>query len=277
MTPRGTKLCEGRRFLVTGAASGIGAKVTERLLQAGAKVLATDRDERALHSQSASWSGGELVCRRLDVSEPRDWQEAIAEVVRRWGGLDVAYNIAGFLAPGWVHEFEVGDIDRHLAVNVKGVMLGTRYCAEQMVRCGDGHIVNVASMAAYAPIPGIAIYSASKYAVRAFSLAAGLELRSHGVSVTVLCPDAVATPMLEKQVDFDEASFTFSAPRILSADEVAQVLTEEILQERPLEVALPRGRKWLARAADWMPEAARILRPLIERAGRAKRIAFRRS
>jgi len=269
-------LLRSQRFLVTGAASGIGLAVARKLCAEGAKVLATDRDERALELASRAWIGGEVLCRRLDVTEPSDWHDAVQVALEGWGGLDVLYNIAGFLTPGWVHEFDVRDIDRHLSVNVKGVMLGTRYVAEPMRARGAGHIVNVASMAAYAPVPGLALYSASKYAVRAFSLAAATELRPTGVAVTVLCPDAVATPMLDKQRDYDEASLTFSAPRILTADEVANVLTGEVLRDRPLELALPRSRKWLARAADWVPEAATLLRPVIERVGRAKRKAHRK-
>lgn len=262
-------------FLVTGAASGIGLAVARTLLERGQRVLATDLDLAALESVAASWpAGGHLM--RLDVTSAGDWQQALEFATARFGGLDVLYNIAGFLTPGWVHEFDVRDIDRHLSVNVKGVMLGTRIAAEHMVPRGRGHIVNVASMAAYAPVPGLSLYSASKYAVRAFSLAAATELRPRGVAVSVLCPDAVATPMLDKQTDYDEASLTFSAPRILSAAEVAEVLTGAILRDRPLELALPRGRKWLARAADLVPEAAEWMRPMIERAGRARRKAHRR-
>lgn len=267
---------KGRCVLVTGAASGIGQAVARKLVADGARVFATDRDEAALATALGDRTDAGLAFARLDVTEPGDWEEALASATARFGGLDVLYNVAGYLTPGWVHEFDVRDVDRHLSVNVKGVMLGTRLAAEGMVRRGEGHIVNVASMAAYAPIPGLALYSASKYAVRAFSLAAATELAPRGVAVTVVCPDAVATPMLDKQTAYDEASLTFSAPRILSADEVAAVLTGEVLAERPLEVALPRTRKWLARAADLVPEAAALLRPVIERAGRARRKAHRK-
>lgn len=271
-----TTVEETRRFLVTGAASGIGRAVVEKLIERRAQVVATDLDLDALESVAAEWPRAALVLERLDVTSVEDWRRVVERAVERFGQLDVVYNIAGFLTPGWVHEFDVRDIDRHLSVNVKGVMLGTRIAAEHMVARGEGHIVNVASMAAYAPVPGLSLYSASKYAVRAFSLAASTELRPRGIAVTVLCPDAVATPMLDKQTDYDEASLTFSAPRILTAAEVAEVLTGKVLRERPLELALPRTRKWLARAADLVPEAAEWMRPMMERAGRAKRKARRR-
>ena len=82
-----------------------------------------------------------------------------------------------------------------------------------MIPLGSGHIVNIASLASLVPSPGLALYSASKYAVRAFSLAAAEELREHGVAVTTVCPDAVRTAMLDKQLDYPEAALTFTAPR----------------------------------------------------------------
>jgi 3-oxoacyl-[acyl-carrier protein] reductase len=258
-------------FLLTGCAGGIGRQVAQVLVSRGERVIATDIDEQALARAAEDWRSDQLVLARLDVTDDEGWQRLVRDAVDRWGRLDVLYNIAGFLMPGWVHEIALRDIDRHLDINVKGVMLGTRIAAEQMVLQGAGHIVNVASMAAYAPIPGLSLYSASKYAVRAFSLAAATELADRGVAVTVLCPDAVATPMLDKQKAYDEASMTFTAPRILTAEEVAAVLTGSILRDRPLEVAIPRRRKWLARAADLVPEAGRWMKPLMERTGRAKR------
>src|SRR5205823_4569252 len=110
-----------------------------------------------------------------------------------------------------------------------------------------GHIINIASMAALAPIPGISLYSASKYAVRGFSLAAAQELRAHGVYVTVVCPDAVQTPMLDAQLAHDEAAATFSGPRLLTVEEVGRAIIGQGLARRPLEIYLPPSRGWLAR------------------------------
>lgn len=95
-----------------------------------------------------------------------------------------------------------------------------------MVRQGHGHIVNVASLG---PIPGIALYSASKYAVRSFSLAAAQELRAHGVAVTTVCPDAVKTPMFDHQIAYREAALTFTAPRVLRVEEVSRVILGKVL------------------------------------------------
>jgi 3-oxoacyl-[acyl-carrier protein] reductase len=263
------------RFLVTGAASGIGQRVADLLLSRGHRVLATDIDRDGLEAHARSWPAGRVAIARLDVTDAAAWVAVLDRARELWGGLDVLYNVAGYLAPGWAAEVRLEDVARHLDINVKGVMYGTRLAAERMLARGRGHIVNIGSMAAYAPIPGLSLYSASKFAVRAFSIAAGIELRGRGVAVTVVCPDAVATPMLDKQKDYEEAAMTFTAPRVLTAGEVAEVLVGEVLERRPLEVALPRSRKWLARVADLVPEVALWAKPLFEKQGRARQRARR--
>lgn len=260
------------RFLVTGCASGIGRRVADELAGRGHRVLATDIDIESLrsHAEDQGWPSERVHCQRLDVTDPDSWTDAVNETEDRWGGLDVLYNIAGYLQPGYVHEVALADVDRHFDINVKGVVFGTRIAAARMVTRGSGHIINIASLAAFAPVPGIALYSASKYAVRAFSLAAATELRDRGVAVTVVCPDAVETPMLGKQRDYDEAALTFTAPRVLSVDEVMRCITGVVLEQRPLEVALPRSRKWLARIVDVFPELGPWVSPLLAKRGRAK-------
>jgi len=245
--------------------------VAQRLVDRGHRVLATDIDHEALdaHRRQASWPD-RARCARLDVTSADDWRRVQDEAVDAWGGFDVLYNIAGYLQPGYVDAFALEDIDRHFDINAKGVILGTRLAAEKMVAQGHGHIVNIASMAALAPVPGLALYSATKYAVRSFSLAAAVELAPKGVAVTVVCPDAVATPMLDKQVDYEEAALTFSGPRVLTADEVAELICTRVLVDRPMEVALPRSRKVLARIADLFPGLAQVAAPLMRRQGRAK-------
>ncbi|HZO12508.1 MAG TPA: SDR family oxidoreductase [Polyangiaceae bacterium] len=262
------------RFLVTGCASGIGLRVAEALVQRGHRVLATDIRHEAI--DAGNWDRERVRTAALDVTKPDAWTRVLDEAWSAWGGLDVLYNIAGYLMPGWVQAIDLRDIDRHIDINTKGVMYGTHLCARRMIEQGSGHIVNIASMAAFAPVPGLALYCASKYAVRAFSLAAAVELRDHGVAVTVVCPDAVATPMLDKQKDYEEAAMTFTAPRVLSAEEVAAHLVGPVLERRPLETALPRSRKWLARVADMLPEVAIWARPLFQKQGRAAQARARR-
>lgn len=261
--------------VITGAASGIGRKLVGTLAGRHHLIIAADVDVDRLEAEAdiGRWPPQTVVRRRLDVRDADDWEQLVASAVGRWGRLDYLLNVAGYLRPGHSHEQPVEEIDRHVDVNVKGVMLGTRAAARQMVRQGGGQIINVASLAGVAPVPGLSLYSATKFAVRGFSLAVAAELEPHGVAVTVLCPDAVDTPMLELQVRAPEAALTFSGSEPLTVDEVASaVLT--IIERRPREVLLPFSRGALALLAGTLPRLATLLHPLLERLGRRKQAAL---
>lgn len=254
-------------ILVTGAAGGIGSRLVDLLAARGDHVLATDRADRSLAAlaRERAWPEERVGLAALDVCDPGDWERAAEETLRRFGSLDVLINAAGYLNPGWVRDLEPGDVRRHLGVNVEGAVFGTRAAARRMAAQGRGHILHIASLAALAPVPGLALYSASKYALRAFALAAAHELRPLGISVTVLSPDAVRTPMLELQLDRPEAALTFSGTA-LSADDVGRAVLD-VLERRPLELFLPASRGWLARLVDVFPGLGFTLAPLLRRRG----------
>jgi 3-oxoacyl-[acyl-carrier protein] reductase len=260
-----------RSFFVTGCASGIGCDLAEALIELGARVTATDVNYDGLMAaaRERGWPDDRVLYRRLDVTSAQAWAAVTEAAVDRFEQIDVLVNVAGVLTPGWIHEVDVRAVELMIDVNVKGVALGMRTVAPQLVERGAGHIINVASMAALAPIEGIAVYSATKYAVRGLSLAAGQELRRRGVDVTVICPDAVRTPMLELQRERDEAAMTFSGPRELEPSEVTDAILDA-LGRRPIEVFLPRSRGWLARLADVFPGTARSIAPYLRKKGLAR-------
>ena len=262
------------RFLVTGAASGIGCRLVGDLAARGHRVMACDVDASALATRHEEDGWGEKVLERaFDVRDPAAWERAVEACVDAWGGLDVLMNVAGVLRPGWVMDVSQEDVDLHFDVNVKGVIYGTRTGARVMAAQAKdgsqgGHIVNIASMASLAPIHGIGLYSASKYAVRGFSLAAAEELRDRGVAVSTVCPDAVQTPMLDLQVDYEEAALSFTAPRFLDPGDVSDLILDNVIRNQPLLVAIPKSRALLARLADLFPGLARRLSSVLTKKGR---------
>jgi 3-oxoacyl-[acyl-carrier protein] reductase len=242
-------------IIVTGAASGIGCRVVTVLAEAGHAVIATDVDELQLDASAVrcAWSRELVLACPHDVTNPQSWIDLLSLATERFGVLDALINVAGVLKCEPVHELKPESVALQIDVNTKGVILGTQAAAAVMVPRRQGRIINIASMAALAPIPGISVYSASKFAVRGFSLAAAQELEPHGVHVTVVCPDAVATPMVDYQLDHAGAALTFSAPRILSVDEVAQAIVGLLTGKPRLELHLPRSRAWLAKASALFP------------------------
>ncbi|MFW6067139.1 MAG: SDR family oxidoreductase [Myxococcota bacterium] len=256
--------------LITGSASGIGRHLTGVLAREGHRVLATDVSPGALQAaaEDEAWPQDSVETHLLDVREPEDWEAALDAAEERFGPVGLVMNVAGVLKPAWAMDIDPDDIDFHLAVNVKGVVLGTRAAARRMVPRGSGHIVNFGSLASLAPVPGLSLYSTSKFAVRGFSLAAAIELRDQGVAVSLVLPDAVQTPMLDLQVHYEEAALTFSGGRALTVADIGRAVVEEVLPKRPLELTLPAARGIMARAAGNFPAAAAMTRPLLVRVGR---------
>ncbi|MGM0557573.1 MAG: SDR family oxidoreductase [Myxococcota bacterium] len=255
--------------IVTGAASGIGRELAIRLCERGWHVLAADIDLDGLDSLAgeSAWASGGGETAALDVREPERWRELVNRVRESHGRLDALFNVAGVIKPGFVHESEDADVDLHIDINLKGVIHGTRVAGRAMVDQGGGHIVNIGSLASLAPVAGLGLYSASKFGVRGFSLAAAQEMRVHGVCVSVLLPDAVATPMLDRQVEYEEAAMTFSGSRPLTVDQVVDAVIDRVLPDQPVEVTLPVGRGRLAKLSSVLPQVSLWLGPLLARIG----------
>lgn len=252
-------------FLISGCASGIGKHMAVALAtaNAGHRVVMLDID--ALSLERAAREHGlldrpDVLVRTHDVRDAEGWEAVVSETIERFGSLDVMLNIAGYLKPGFVCDTAPEDLERHIDVNVKGVMLATRVGARQMLRQGRGHIVNLASIAGISHVPGLAAYCASKHAVRGFSLSVAHELAPRGVHVSVVCPDAVETPMLARQTSHPEAAMTFGGGRGLTLVEVESALMH-VLTARPLELVLPipgSARGALARLGNAFPALAKL-------------------
>lgn len=253
--------------LVTGAGGGIGLALVDALDRAGHTVWATDQHVEPLQAQASArgWSS-RVRCRALDVRHSAGWDVLLEEVLLTSKGLDVVYHLAGVLRPGWLGAIDEAAIRLHVDVNIVGAMLAVSQPARHMTR--GAHIVLVSSLAGLAPVPGLALYSASKFAVRGFGLSVASELARRGIAMTVVCPDAVETPMLELQRGREEAELTFSGPRALTATEVAAVLSGRVLRDRPLELALPASRGALARLGGAAPRLAMRLEGALRWVGR---------
>ncbi|MBK8313407.1 MAG: SDR family oxidoreductase [Acidobacteria bacterium] len=265
-----------QRFFLTGCASGISRHIADNLIREGHCVFATDINYEALaaHAQAGKWPEERVRLRRLDVRDPDDWAAAMEEAVEAFGKIDILMNIAGYMLAGWAHEATRESIDRHFDINVKGVIYGTQAAAKQMIKQGNGHIINIASLSALAPIPGIAIYSASKYAVRAFSLAVAQELRQHNIFVTAINPDAVNTPLLKPQEGIEAAAILFSTPQLLTVDDIWKTIRNKVIPHKPMEVTLPAGRGWLAHLTNIFPQLSFRLGPYFRKRGAVKQENF---
>jgi NAD(P)-dependent dehydrogenase (short-subunit alcohol dehydrogenase family) len=183
--------------LVTGAGSGIGRAIAERLGEEGGRVLCVDikggtAEETAEAIRAA---GGEAFGRQVDVSATTEVEAAVQAAVDRWGRIDVLVNNAGVNLPGVLHETTDDVIDRTLAVNVKGVIYGCRAAIPFMLAQGVGSIVNISSVNGLVSEPFLSIYSASKGAVVMFTRGVALDYAKEGVRCNAICPGWVDTPI----------------------------------------------------------------------------------
>jgi NAD(P)-dependent dehydrogenase (short-subunit alcohol dehydrogenase family) len=194
--------CAGKTAVITGGASGIGRAIGRELVRHGANVVLADIDgsgvEVAAKELSAGPSGdGSARGRQLDVRDAQAVRALVEEVVERDGRLDMMFNNAGIVLGGNSHEIGSDYWDRVMDVNYRGVVNGVVAAYPLMAAQGSGHIVNTASLAGLAPAVFVPAYSASKHAVVGLSLSLRAEAALRGVQVSVVCPGAVDTPILD--------------------------------------------------------------------------------
>jgi len=183
---------EARHWLITGVSSGFGRSIAEAALARGDSITGTLRKKEDAAAFEALAPGQTDAC-LLDLTDRNNVSRVIAEAVERHGGVDVLVNNAGYALAGAVEEFEEAEIRDQMETNFFGLAAATRAVLPVMRRQKSGHIINIASVAGLWGFPGMAMYSASKFAVVGFSEALAAEMAPFGVKVTVLEPGAFRT------------------------------------------------------------------------------------
>lgn len=222
---------DGKRFIVTGAATGIGRASALRLLEAGARVALWDRNASAL-SQTIEAAGNQksaALAIEVDVSKADSVRAAFTRTLEQLGGLDGAFNNAGIGAPTTpIETIEEADYDAVLGVNLKGVWLCMREQVRHFKANGGGVIVNNASVAGLVALPMQAAYGAAKHGVVGLTKVAAVEGAAAGVRVNAICPGAVQTPILAhlEKAGIDQAALAAMSPqnRIADPREIAEAV-----------------------------------------------------
>lgn len=222
MTSTGTAVA-----VVTGAGRGLGRKIAERLARTGHHVVATDIDEGAAHVTAAVVEGTGLV---HDVRDPERHRE-VARIAAEHGPIAVWVNNAGVLAVGDTWAMDDASVRRQIEVNLLGVIWGCHAAVGAMER---GTILNIASMSAIVPTPGLSVYGATKHGVLGYSLSLASELRQakRPITVSSLLPAAIKGEMTDAVAHDDASSLLFSNGPLLSLDEVAEAAAELIAHPR---------------------------------------------
>ena len=210
----------GKTALVTGAARGIGASCVEALASAGAKVLVTDIDINLAHAvaENCRSSGAEAIAIQHNVCDEAQWQMAIKEALRQFGGLDIVVNNAGIESMSLVEETTLEDWQRVMNVNADGVFLGTKHAIQAMKPGGaagqGGSIVNIASMCSMIALEGSGSYSAAKAAVAQLTKVSAVECGRKGYKIRInsVHPGVILTDLVKKGMQRSANEGIFSSP-----------------------------------------------------------------
>lgn len=244
-----TSTATSKRVLVTGAAKGIGEAIVRLCRDAGHQVVAVDVDTEGLSRLRAELVG--LYTAQLNVRDLSAWERTASEVEKRGGPIDVLINNAGVCLPGRCDRVSAEDDRLTVEVNLVGVMNGVRTFLPRFLERERGHVINVASMAAFAPAPDLATYCATKHAVRAYTHSCALDHRHAPVHWTLACPSAVETPMLQAMRKRRAGAVVFTE-RPMPPEKFAQAVVNAIRSPRR-EVLVPNARGKLIRFLGLFP------------------------
>jgi meso-butanediol dehydrogenase/(S,S)-butanediol dehydrogenase/diacetyl reductase len=206
---------EGKVALVTGGARGIGAAIAQRFADEGAAVavLALHENSAAFAADEIAERGGRATAVACDVSDERDVERAVSEVIATLRRLDVMVNNAATIAIGAVVDTAVETWDQVVEVNLRGVFLGCREAARQMIAQGDGgRIINASSGAGRRGDALIGAYAASKFGVIGLTQSLAVELAPHAITVNAYCPGHVTSTPMWELIDGELTSLSGEAP-----------------------------------------------------------------
>jgi len=240
----------GKTYVVTGASSGLGRGVAERLGEMRANVVLTARRAEVLEEVAAriTAAGGTALVVAGDVSKQEDVQRLLDAAVARFGRVDVWINNAAVGAIGRFDTIPVEDHARIIDVNLKGVIYGSHLALQQFKRQGGGTLVNIGSVESVVPLAYHASYAATKAAVLSLGRTLNEELRLAGVGGTIrvatVTPWAVDTPFFDHA-----ANYSGRRGRMIMMDDPAKVVDVIVRASVYPREEVPAG--WKARGALW--------------------------
>lgn len=231
---------ENKVIVITGASSGMGAAAARHLAGQDAKVVAAARREERLQELvgEITTRGGTAIAVTTDVSRRSDMQALMDAAVESFGRVDVLINNAGVMPLSPLERLKVEEWEQMIDVNLKGVLYGIAAALPHMIEQKSGHIINVASVAGHKLIPASAVYSATKFGVRALSEGLRQEVKAHNIRTTIISPGAVSTELLDhiSENDIRKANEDYCSEVAVPAETFARMVAFAINEPDDVDV-----------------------------------------
>lgn len=231
---------EGKVIVITGGSSGMGEAAALHLAQAGGKVVLgarrTDRLDAVVSQIEAA--GGEALARATDVTKLSDVQALVEAAITRFGRIDVMINNAGIMPLSPIESLKIDEWDRMIDVNIRGVLHGIAAALPHMKAQKSGQFITTSSVAGHLVFPASAVYSGTKYAVRAICEGLRQEVKPYNLRSTILCPGAVQTELLDQISDeaVKSANSDYVGKVGIPADSFARMAAFAISQPEDVDV-----------------------------------------
>lgn len=252
-------MSKSKVFLITGAASGIGAALAKRAAEAGNTIILADINLAGATSV-AEGIGPKAEAVRLDICSSQQWDDVLEGVRTKFGRLDVLVNNAAIVHTGYARDLKMEQHEDTMMTNFFGPVRGMMAALPKFKAQGHGHLVTICSMTAFLPFPGIASYAAAKHALRAYHLALALEERESPLKFTIVHPTSTETPMLDKEAEDDAMALSFAGTPV-TAEFVADIVLEAI-RKNTVEAFAPPER---GKAVKKLGASPRSLWKMMER------------
>lgn len=225
-------------IVITGASQGIGRAAAKALAARGAKIGLVARSESALLEtlQEIHHQGTIYVA---DVCQPDALKQAFHHIEHQLGPIDILINCAGIGALGHFNETDISTFEQLMQVNFFGTLYAMKAILPSMLARGQGHIINIASIAGRIAAPLESAYSASKFAVIGLSEAIAMEVANQGVSVSIVNPGPVDTNFFLNR----KKPYALKSPRPISPEQVANKIIVTI-KHQPFEQFAPKWLRW---------------------------------
>jgi NADP-dependent 3-hydroxy acid dehydrogenase YdfG len=230
----------GKTIVITGASSGMGAAAARHLAEKGANVvLGARRAERIeVLAEEIRAAGGKATAVVTDVTKRSDVQTLVDTDVETYGRIDVLINNAGVMPLSPLERLKVDEWDQMIDVNLKGVLYGVAAALPHMKAQKSGHIISLSSVAGHKLFGGSAVYSATKFGVRAISEGLRQEVKPYNIRTTIVSPGAVKTELLEhiSETDIQQANQDYVGEVGVPAETFARLVAFAIGEPEEVDI-----------------------------------------